>query len=65
MSWLSICIDVEQHRGKDAVLWKAILLSAQSAAFAYEVDTKCLFDSMFWISYVSASRPVLSRIISL
>ncbi len=27
MSWLVICIDVEQQRGKDAALWKEIILS--------------------------------------
>ena len=37
MDRLIICIYVEQQRGKDATLWKAILLSAPSAAFADEV----------------------------
>ena len=37
---LVICIHVEQQRGKDAALWKAILLSAPSAAFADEFHTK-------------------------
>ena len=31
---------VEQQRGMDAALWKAILLSAPSAAFADEVHKK-------------------------
>ena len=31
---------VEQQRGKDAALWKAILLFAPSAAFADEIHTK-------------------------
>ena len=35
---LIICIYVEQHRGNDTALWKAILLSAPSAAFADEVN---------------------------
>ena len=36
----SLCWDVEQQRGKDAALWKVILLSAPSAAFADEVHIK-------------------------
>ena len=56
MNRLVICINVEQQRGKDAALWKAILLllSAPSAAFADKVHTKCLLDNMFWISSVSS-----------
>ena len=27
MTWLVICIDVEQQRGKDAALWKDVFLS--------------------------------------
>ena len=37
MDRLIICIYIEQQRGKDATLWKAILLSVPSAAFADEV----------------------------
>ena len=40
MNRLIICIYVEQQSGKDAALWKAILLSAPSAAFADEVHIK-------------------------
>ena len=40
MNRLIICIYVEQQRGKDAALWKAILLSALSAAFADELQKK-------------------------
>ena len=45
MWWTDKCtdfssIDVEQQRGKDAALWKAILLPAPSAAFADEVHIK-------------------------
>ena len=40
MNRLIICNYVEQHRGKDAALWKAILLSAPSDAFADEVHIK-------------------------
>ena len=45
MNRLIICIYVEQQRGKDAAMWKAILLSAPSAALADEVHKKsvCFF----------------------
>ena len=52
---------VEQQGGKDAALWKAIILSAPSATFADEVHKKRLFDSMFWISSVSLASCVISK----
>ena len=43
MNRLVICVDVEQQSGNDAALWKAVLLSAPSAAFADQVHIKvCL-----------------------
>ena len=61
MNRLVICIYVEQQRGKHAALWKAILLSAPSAAFADEVHKKRLFDIMFWISSVSLTSCFISK----
>ena len=57
----SFVYNVEQQRGKDAALWKAILLSAPSAAFTDEVHKTRLFDNMFWISYVSLTSGVISN----
>ena len=51
---------VEQQRGMDAALWKAILLSAPSAVFADEVHIEA-FDNMFWISSVSLASCVISK----
>ena len=61
MNRLIICIYVEQHWGQDAASWKAILLSAPSAAFADEVHKKRLFDNMFWISSVSLTSCAISN----
>ena len=61
MNRLVICIYVEQQRGKDVALWKAILLSAPSAAFTDEVHKQHLFDSMFWISSVSLTSCFISK----
>ena len=61
MNRVIICIHVEQQRGNDAALWKAILLFAPSAAFADEVHKKRLFDNMFWISSVSLTSCVISK----
>ena len=52
---------VEQQRGKNAALWKVILLSAPSAAFANEVHKKGPFDNMFWISSVSITSCGISK----
>ena len=48
-----ICVHETHCVGvKDAALWKAIFLSAPSAAFSDEVHKKHMCDSMFWISSV-------------